>query len=143
MKCGVQLDGLRVGRHSLVAWWVVHNPNTANHRPTGVPLDVLLVHPRAVGSILLDSVLQSVKLALNPREHPIHERLAPPAASTELGPPVVDRIGVSPGARGTPPQRHRAPSSSACTSTHGLTCTNSTGLRVCARTPCRKCTMFR
>ena len=71
MECGVRLGGVCVGRRGLVSWWVIHDPDAANPRLTGVPLDVLLVRPGVLGSILLDDILQDAEPALNPREHPI------------------------------------------------------------------------
>ena len=70
MECGVRLGGVRVGRRSLVSWWVYHDPDAAKPRPTSVPLRVLLVRLGVVGSIrTLDEVVVRADPSLHPRGH--------------------------------------------------------------------------
>ena len=72
MESGVRLDGVRVGRRSLVSWWVDHDLDTAKPRPISVPLHALPVRLRVVGIIpTLDGVLVRATSSLNTRPHPV------------------------------------------------------------------------
>ena len=72
MESGVWLGRVRVGRRSLVSWWVVHDPDAAKPRPTSVPIHVIRVRVELVGIIpTLDEILVRLTPSLNPRRYPI------------------------------------------------------------------------
>lgn len=125
-----------------------------NPCPSGVPLNVLLVRPEVVGST--SRCTFSKALSHNSTQGAIFlaQKVIPDTPflvylwtfgsnlyPRALGPPIIDRIGASPGARGTPPRRRRARSSSVCTSTASLMCTCWTRLGVRAQLSSWECTV--